>query len=129
MAGAFLDWALATFAGSVAADARSEGPSWVLSAVDHRQYKRLLSAVLEHDPTHDDLTVFVGRFKTALDDRALALQGITTEGAALYPAPIRTVCGAVRPQRCTFQVIKDLTQGVLQAVATERARVATSPPT
>jgi len=128
MAGAFLDWALATFAGSVAADARSEGPSWVLSAVDHRQYKRLLSAVLDHDPTHDDLTVFVGRFKTALDDRGLALKGITTDGSALYPEPIRTVFGDVRHQLCTFHVIKDLTQGVLKAVATERGRLAKSKP-
>jgi hypothetical protein len=33
----FLDWALATFAGYVAADALSEGPSCVLAVVDNRQ--------------------------------------------------------------------------------------------
>jgi hypothetical protein len=126
---AFLDWALATFAGDVAADERSEGPSCVLSAVDNRQDKRMLSAVLDHAPNHDDITVFVGRFKTAWDDRDLERKGITTDGAALYPEPIRTVCGEVRHQLCTFHVIKDLTQGVWKAVATARARLATSTPT
>ncbi len=126
--GAFLDWALATFSGYVAADELSEGPSCVLSAVDNRQYKRMLSAVLDHDPTHDDITVFLGRFKTALDDRDLELKGITTDGSARYPEPIRTVFGKVRHQLCTFQVLKDLTQGVVKAVAPERARLAKSTP-
>jgi transposase len=128
MDGAFLDWALATFSGYVAADELYEGPYCVLSAVDNRQYKRILYAVLDHDPTHDDLTIFLGRLKTALDERALALKGITTDGSALYPEPIRTVFGEVHHQLCTFHVIKDLTQGVLKAVATERARLAKSKP-
>ena len=128
MDGAFLDWALATFSGYVAADELYEGPYCVLSAVDNRQYKRILYAVLDHDPNHDDITVFLGRLKTALDDRDLALKGITTDGSALYPAPIRTVFGEVPHQLCTFHVIKDLTQGVLKAVATERDRLAKSKP-
>jgi Transposase len=125
---AFLDWALATFSGYVAADELYEGPYCVLSAVDNRQYKRILYAVLDHDPNHDDITVFLGRLKTALDDRDLALKGITTDGSALYPEPIRSVFGDVRHQLCTFHVLKDLTQGVLKAVATERARLAKSKP-
>jgi len=100
----------------------------VRSAVAHRQYNRLLAAVLEHDPTHDDITVFVGRFKTALDDRALARKGITTAGSALSPAPIRTVWGEGRHPLCTCHVIKDLPHGIVQAVATARARLATSTP-
>ena len=98
------------------------------SAVDNRQYKRMLSEVLDHDPNHDDITVFLGRLKTALADRDLELKGITTDGSALYPEPIRTVFGDVRPQLCTCHVIKDLTQGVLKAVAPERDRVAKSTP-
>src|SRR2546421_10104209 len=108
----------------VAADELYEGPACVLSAVDNRQYKRMLYAVLDHDPNHDDITVFLGRLKTALADRDLELKGITTDGSALYPEPIRTVFGDVRHQLCTFHVIKDLTQGVLKAVATERGRLA-----
>jgi len=88
MDGAFLDWALATFSGYVAADELSEGPSCVLSVVDNRQYKRMLSTVLDHDPNHDDITAFLGRLKTALAERDLTLQGITTDGSALYPEPI-----------------------------------------
>jgi hypothetical protein len=112
----------------VAADDLYEGPSCVRSAVDKRQDKRMRYAVLDHDPNHDDITVFLGRFKTALADRDLARKGITTDGSALYPEPIRTVFGDVRPQLCTFHVIKDLPQGVLKAVATERDRLAQSTP-
>ena len=95
MDGAFLDWALASFSGYVAADKLYEGPYCVLSVVDNRQYKRILYAVLDHDPTHPDITTFLGRLKTALTERDLVLQGITTDGSPLYPEPIRTVFGAV----------------------------------
>src|SRR4030095_11172513 len=71
MEGTFLDWALEAFSGYVAADELYEGPYCVLSAVDNRHYKRILYAVLDHDPNHDDITVFLGRLKTALDDRNL----------------------------------------------------------
>ncbi len=103
MTGAFLDWALETFSGYVAADELSEGPYGVLSAVDNRQYKRMLSEVLDHDPRHEDIEAFCRRLQQALEERNLALQG-------------------------TFHVIKELTQGVLKAVAKERERLATSKP-
>ena len=51
----FLDWALADFSGYVAADELYDGPCCILSAVDHRQYKRILYDVLDHDPDHDDI--------------------------------------------------------------------------
>ena len=106
MDGAFLDWALTSFSGYVAADELYEGPYCVLSVVDNRQYKRILYEVLDHDPTHDDITAFLGRLKSALADRGLALQGITTDGSPLYPEPIRTVFGAVSHQICTFHILK-----------------------
>lgn len=120
MDGAFLDWALASFSGSVAADELYEGPSCVLSVVDNRQYKRMLYKVLDHDPTHPDITAFLERLKTALTDRDLGLQGITTDGSPLYPEPIRIVFGDVPHQICTFHVLKELTQGILRAVAAAR---------
>jgi hypothetical protein len=129
MDGAFLDWALASFSGYVAADELYEGPYCVLSVVDNRQYKRILYAVLDHDPTHPDITTFLGRLKTALTERDLVLQGITTDGSPLYPEPIRTVFGDVAHQICTFHVLKELTQGILRAVAAERRRLAHSKPT
>src|SRR5947199_1034088 len=128
MAGPFLDWALEAFSGYVAADELYEGPYCVLSAVDNRHYKRILYQVLDHDPNHDDIKAFLGRLKEALDARDLALKGITTDGSALYPEPIRTVFGAVAHQICTFHVLKELTQGVLRAVAQERERLTKSKP-
>ena len=94
----------------------------MLSAVDNRQDKRVRYEGRDHDPTHDDIEAFLGGLKTALDERELTLQGITTDGAQLSPEPIRTVFGDVPHQLCTFHVIKDLTKGVLKAVATERER-------
>jgi hypothetical protein len=128
MDNAFLDWALASFSGYVAADARYEGPYCVLSAVDNRQYKRMLYEVLDPAPNHDAIEACLRRLQTALEKRNLALKGITTDGSALYPEPIRTVFGAVPHQLCTFHVIKELTQGILKAVAKERDRLAKSTP-
>jgi hypothetical protein len=128
MGGAFLEWALEAFSGYVAVDALSEGPSCGLSAVDNRQDKRVLDAVLHHAPNHDDLAALLGRVKTALDARSLSLKGITTAGSALSPAPIRTVCGEVPQQLGIFPIIKELTHGILRAVAKERRRLATSTP-
>jgi hypothetical protein len=128
MSGALLDWALEALSGYVAADALSEGPSGVLAAVDHRQDKRMLSEVLDHDPRHEDSDAFLGRVQRALAERTLVLKGITTDGAALSPAPIRTVCGEGPHQLCPLHGIKELTQGVLKAVAQARERLATSKP-
>ena len=128
MDGAFLDWALEAFSGYVAVDELYEGPYCVLSAVDNRQYKRILYAVLDHDPTHDDIKAFLERLKTALDARDLALQGITTDGSALYPEPITEVFGDVPHQLCTFHVIAELVKGILKALASERKRLETSRP-
>jgi len=128
MDGAFLEWALEAFSGYAAVDELYEGRYCVLSAVDNRQYKRMLYEVLDHDPTHDDIKAFLGRLKGALDARDLARKGITTDGSALYPAPIREVFGEVPHQLCTFHVIAALVKGVLRAVASERERLAKSKP-
>ena len=90
-----------------------EGPYCVLSAVDNRQYKRVMYEVLDHDANHDDIEAFLERLQTALDDRDLTLQGITTDGSSLYPEPIRKVFGDVPHQLCTFHVIKDLTLSLI----------------
>jgi hypothetical protein len=128
MDGAFLEWALEAFSGYAAVDELYEGRSCVLSAVDNRQDKRMLYEVLDHDPSHDDIEAFLGRLKRAFAERALDLKGITTDGSALYPEPIRKVFGDVPHQICPFHVIKELTKGVLKALAKERERLATSKP-
>jgi len=128
MDSAFLDWALADFSGYVAADELYDGPFCILSAVDNRRYKRIIYEVLDHDPNHDDIRAFLGRLKNALQARELTLQGITTDGSSLYPEPLAELFSGVPHQICQFHVIKELTKGVLQAVAKERERLARSKP-
>ena len=66
--------------------------------------------------------------KSALRARELQIKGITTDGSALYPAPIREVFGEILHPICPFHVIAELVKGVLRAVASERKRLAKSKP-
>jgi hypothetical protein len=125
----FLDWALADFSGYVAADEVYDGPFCILSAVDNRRYKRILYDVLDHDPTHEDIRAFLRRLKTALTARDLVLCGVTTDGSALYPAPLREVFGKVRHQICTFHIMAEIGKAVLGAVASARKGLAATQPT
>src|SRR5437899_1460646 len=124
----FLDWALADFSGYVAADELYDGPFCILSAVDNRCYKRLLYEVLDHDPTHEDIRVFLGRLKTVLAARGLTLCGVTTDGSALYPAPLREVFGKVPHQICQFHIVAEVVKAVLGAVASARKGLAAMHP-
>jgi len=124
----FLDWALADFSGYVAADELYDGPFCILSAVDNRCYKRLLYDVLDHDPTHDDIRAFLGRLKTALVARGLTLYGVTTDGSALYPLPLREVFGKVRHQICQFHIVAEVVKAVGGAVASARKGLAAQQP-
>jgi hypothetical protein len=125
----FLDWALADFSGSVAADEVYDGPFGMLSAVDNRCYKRLLYDVLDHDPTHDDIRAFLRRLQTALQARNLTLLGVTTDGSSLYPEPLAEVFDDVPHQVCEFHVVKEVVKAVLSAVASARKTLATKHPT
>jgi len=60
--------------------------------------------------------------------RGLAVQGITTDGSALYPEAIAAVFGDVPHQTCTFHVLRELTNAVLSAVAGERKRLTAGAP-
>ncbi|GAF94724.1 unnamed protein product, partial [marine sediment metagenome] len=119
---------LAEFSGYIAADELYDGPFCVLSIVDNRTFRRITYEVLDHDPTHADMESFFRRFQSALDKRGLTLQGITTDGSALYPEPISRVFGDVPHQLCEFHVIKELTKAVLRAVAKLRKELATTKP-
>ena len=90
----YLDWALADFSGYLAADELYDGPFCILSAVDARQQRRLLYEVLDHDPTHDDILLFLRAFKTSLAPAAVPSVGITTDGSPLYPAMALVLRGA-----------------------------------
>jgi Transposase len=123
-----LDWALADFSGYIAVDELYDGPFCVLSLVDNRTFKRLLYQVLDHDPTHADITAFFRRFHQALTARGLTLAGITTDGSALYPEPIAAVFAKVPHQVCQFHILREVTKAVLSAVAQERKRLAATAP-
>src|SRR5712692_4593822 len=124
----FLDWALADFSGYVAADAWYDGPFCMLSVVDNRCDKRLLSEVLAHDPTHKDLRAFLGRLHTALVAHGLTLFGITTDGSALSPEPLREVFGKVPHHLCQFHIVAEVVKAVLGAVASARKSLAAQQP-
>ena len=124
----FLDGALADFSGYVAADEVYDGPFCILSAVDNRRYKRLLYDIVDHDPTHEDIRAFLRRLKTALTARDLTLCGVTTDGSALYPAPLVEVFGNVPHQICTFPIIAEVGKAVLGAVASARKGLAATQP-
>ena len=84
---------------------------------------------LDHAPNHDDIAAFLRRVQTALATRDVERKGLTPDGSARSPEPIRTVCGDVPHQLCPFHGIKERTQGGLKAVTKERDRLATSTPT
>jgi hypothetical protein len=119
---------LADFSGYIAADELYDGPFCVLSIVDNRTFKRLAYQVLDHDPTHADITAFFGAFQSALQQRGLQVRAITTDGSPLYPQPIAHVFGAIPHQLCEFHVLKELTKAVLRAVAQARKRLAARKP-
>jgi hypothetical protein len=120
----YLDWALADFSGYIAVDELYDGPFCVLSRVDNRTFKRLLYQVLDHDPDHQDIMAFLRRFASALQERGLTLRGVTTDGAPLYPEPLRAVFGDVPHQICEFHILKELTKAILRAVAKVRKQLA-----
>jgi hypothetical protein len=116
----YLDNALADFSGYIAADELYDGPFCVLSIVDNRKFRRLTYEVLDHNPTHEDITRFFRRFKLILNLRGLKVLGITTDGSPLYPEPIAKVFSGVPHQICEFHVIKEINQAILKALAQAR---------
>lgn len=108
---------MAGFSGYVAADELYDGPFCVLSLVDNRNFRRLSCRVLDHDPTIEDVTSFLGEFKKELEARKLEVRGITTDGSPLYPQPITEIFPRIKHQVCRFHVLKELTRAVLHALA------------
>jgi Transposase len=105
-----------------------DGPFCILSIVDNRTYRRLAYHVLRGSPKATDVEAFFRRFQAGLQARGLAVQGITTDGSALYPEPIAAVFGDVPHQVCTFHVLREIVNAVLSAVAQERKRLTATAP-
>src|SRR5262245_55211906 len=58
----------------------------------------------------------------------LTLCGVTTDGSALYPAPLREVFGKVRHQICQFHIVAEVNKAILGAVASARKGLAAQQP-
>ena len=124
----YLDWALADFPGYLVIDEMYDGPFCVLSAVDGPNQRRLLYEVLDHDPTHKDISRFLRRLKAAIIARSGCVRGVTTDGSALYPEPLAFVFPGVKHQVCEFHILKELIEVVLRVVARIRKRLVDEAP-
>ena len=107
----------------MAIDEVYDGPFCILSAVDNRRYNRLACSVLDHDPTHDDVRVFLTGLKEQLEQRGLTVQGITTDGSSLYPKILKELWPDVPHQMCEFHILKEITKAVLHALAKLRKQM------
>ena len=116
----YLDGVLADFSGYIAADELYDGPFCVLSIVDNHTFKRLIYEVLDHSPTHEDMTNFFRRFRNELNQRAMTLLGVTTDGSPLYPEPLALIFPGVAHQICEFHVLKEINREILKAVTQVR---------
>ncbi len=117
LSGSYLDEALADFSGYLAIDEAYDGPFCILSVVDNRKYNRLAFAVLDHDPTHDDVHTFLKEFRGQLHRRGCVVRGITTDGSPLYPKVLAALWPGVPHQLCEFHVLKEITKAILYALA------------
>jgi Transposase len=124
----YLDEALADFSGYLAIDEVYDGPFCILSVVDNRRYNRLAFAVLDHDPTHDDVRAFLTDFKGQLDKRGLVVRGITTDGSQLYPKVLKDLWPDAPHQLCEFHVLKEITKAILHALAKLRKEMTATIP-
>jgi len=116
----YINTALGDFSGYIAADELYDGPFCVLFIVDNHNFRRLCYEVLDHDPTHKDITRFFKRFKGMLEALELTLKGITTDGSPLYPEPIAKVFGKIKHQICRFHTLQEITKAIIKAVAKVR---------
>ena len=92
--------------------------------MDNRKFRRLAYQVLERNPAKGDIQAFFERFKAALDERGLAVRGVTTDGSELYPEPVAKVFPGAKHQICKFHVLKEIVRSVLQALAKARKELA-----
>ncbi len=128
MATTYLDTTLADCSGYLALDEVYDGPFGVLSVVDNRRHNRLAFQVLDHDPSQDDVRVFLQEFKGQLAQRGLTVRGITTDGSSLYPGVLEELWPDVPHQLCEFHALKEITKAVLHAVAKLRKELTATIP-
>lgn len=72
---------------------------------------------------------FFRRFRMELDQRALTLRGVTTDGSPLYPEPLEAIFPGIAHQVCEFHILKEINKEVLKAVAQVRRELKVKLPT
>jgi hypothetical protein len=85
--------------------------------VDNRRYNRLAFRVLDRGPTYEDARAFLAEFKGQLDQRGLAVRGITTDGSSLYPRALEELWPDAPHQLCEFHALKEIIKAALHALA------------
>jgi len=116
----YLDTAFENFSGYIAVDEVYDGRFCILSLVDNHTYKRLMFRVIEQAPSAADIFELLQAFQQILHQRELTLQGVTTDGSALYTEPVRTVFPCIKHQICEFHVKKETNKAVLKEEAQSR---------
>jgi hypothetical protein len=96
--------------------------------VDARRQRRLLYEVLDHNPTHLDILLFLARLHDHIRARGGVVRGITTDASPLYPLPLSLLFPGIRYQVCEFHILKEITKAVLGVVARMRKRLAEQKP-
>ena len=113
----YLQEALAEFSGYLAIDEVYDGPPCILSVVDNHRFNRLAFRVLDHAATQADVRDFLQELKGHLEQRALVVRGITTDGSELYPKVLQELWPDVPHQQCIFHILREITKAVLHALA------------
>ena len=104
----------------MAIDELYDGPCCVLSVVDNHRFNRLAFRVLDHKPDAADVLAFLRDFKARLDERGLAVCGVTTDGSPLYPRVLKELWPDAPHQVCRFHVLAEIVKSVLRALAVLR---------
>jgi hypothetical protein len=97
--------------------------------VDNRRYNRLAFRVLDHKPTRKDVRAFLTEFQGQLDQRGLAVRGVTTDGSSLYPKVLKKLWPDAPHQSCVFHALKEINQAVLRVLAKLRKEMKAKIPT
>jgi hypothetical protein len=92
-----------------------DGPYCIFYAVDPVTEKRVAFQI-SREGTEDESR----RFFVHLRDMGLSVQGITTDGSALYPKVIAEVFPQAQHQVCYFHMLKEINLLVLRALASYR---------
>jgi hypothetical protein len=96
--------------------------------VDNRRYNRLAFRVLDRGPTYEDARAFLTEFKGQLDQRGLAVRGITTDGSSLYPRALEELWPDAPHQLCEFHALKEIIKAALHALAKLRKELTAQVP-